>query len=195
MTVAIVGRIKSFIGLSSDTKPTDAPAGSIFAETDTGAIYVYTGSAWVYQDPTRELHARKTVAFDGSAGNGAVGTFTVFTLTGRVMIRGFTIFCSETLAGATATLQVGAGANINGLAAAVTATDIVADDWYAGTVSAPASVNYGTASASGQSSGVPVLKAISSDIIGTVGTAAITDGTLIIDAWYVPVTDDGKLAA
>lgn len=35
-----------YYGLSGDTKPTDAPAGSKYHETDTGDVYTYSGSAW-----------------------------------------------------------------------------------------------------------------------------------------------------
>ena len=36
-------------GLSTDTKPTDAPNGSVFLEMDTGDVYMYNadGSEWV----------------------------------------------------------------------------------------------------------------------------------------------------
>jgi hypothetical protein len=35
-----------YYGLSGDTKPTDAPAGSKYHESDTGDVYTYSGSAW-----------------------------------------------------------------------------------------------------------------------------------------------------
>ena len=37
---------KRFIGLSSDTKPSDAPAGSSYLETDTGLIWRWDGHNW-----------------------------------------------------------------------------------------------------------------------------------------------------
>jgi len=41
-------QVVTYYGLSSDTKPTMSAGqtGSTFIETDTGLIYVYTGSAW-----------------------------------------------------------------------------------------------------------------------------------------------------
>ena len=37
----------NYIGLSSDTKPTEGVApGSLFVEEDTGETYIYSGSAW-----------------------------------------------------------------------------------------------------------------------------------------------------
>lgn len=34
-------------GLSTDTKPATAPQGSRFVTTDTYAVYIFLGSAWV----------------------------------------------------------------------------------------------------------------------------------------------------
>ena len=45
MTVVLTTTIQRFIGLAADAKPTP-PAGSEFYETDSGATYVYDGSAW-----------------------------------------------------------------------------------------------------------------------------------------------------
>lgn len=36
----------TYVGLSTDTKPTDAPTNSIFFELNTGDIYYYTGETW-----------------------------------------------------------------------------------------------------------------------------------------------------
>lgn len=33
-------------GVSGDTKPTNAQTGWTFTETDTDAVYLFTGSAW-----------------------------------------------------------------------------------------------------------------------------------------------------
>ena len=46
MTVVLVMTIRNFVGVSGDTKPTDAPAGSTFYETDTRTSHVYDGTAW-----------------------------------------------------------------------------------------------------------------------------------------------------
>ncbi len=48
MSISLVaGPIQSFIGLSTDTKPTvGVPAGSSFFETDTASGWVYDGIAW-----------------------------------------------------------------------------------------------------------------------------------------------------
>ncbi len=40
-----------FIGLNSDTKPTPAPCGSTFFETDTQSTYIcYDGVSWTVKD-------------------------------------------------------------------------------------------------------------------------------------------------
>lgn len=46
MTVALITSIKTFVGVSGDTKPTDAPAGSTFYETNTRTTHIYNGTAW-----------------------------------------------------------------------------------------------------------------------------------------------------
>ena len=43
----LVNSPKQYCGVSSDTKPTGALAGSQFRETDTGDVYMSNGTAWV----------------------------------------------------------------------------------------------------------------------------------------------------
>lgn len=47
MTVVLLASIKSFLGLSTDTKPTDVPAGSRFYETDTQLGLIFDGRIYV----------------------------------------------------------------------------------------------------------------------------------------------------
>lgn len=47
MTVVLLRSTKNYLGVAADVKPSGAPAGSTFVETDTGARFVYDGSAWV----------------------------------------------------------------------------------------------------------------------------------------------------
>ena len=132
------------------------------------------------------LHVRRTVAFDGAAGNGAIGTVTAFTITGRVFVHRITVFCTENLAGATATISLGAAADVDEFLPVVTATTLDANDWWIGAGSDP---------------GVEAIPAtvqdrvLSQDIDLDVLVAAITDGTLVIDVWYDPITADGDLRA
>ena len=47
MTVSLIHAIQNFIGLASDDKPENPPAGSTFHESNTGEIYIYDGADWV----------------------------------------------------------------------------------------------------------------------------------------------------
>ena len=48
MTVQAIGAMNNrFIGLSTDTKPTDINAGATFYECNTGFLFIYNGYAWV----------------------------------------------------------------------------------------------------------------------------------------------------
>lgn len=38
-----------YMGLSTDSKPTDCKTGSIFVEVDTGKVFFFSGSVWVEQ--------------------------------------------------------------------------------------------------------------------------------------------------
>jgi len=87
MTVALIRTIKSFMGLSTDTKPTGVPAGSEFWAWDTGTLFkTYDGTNWiaysidsVVQPGTVDLH------------NGA-GARDLFTATGgSVWVEYFTL--------------------------------------------------------------------------------------------------------
>ena len=40
------GQTADYIGLSTDTKPSDVPVNTYFLENDTGDLYYYTGESW-----------------------------------------------------------------------------------------------------------------------------------------------------
>lgn len=77
MTVTLITTIKNFIGLSTDTMPTDVPPGSTFWAYDTGVLFkTYDGTNWmaysensVVQPGTIDLH-------------NAAATYDLFTATG-----------------------------------------------------------------------------------------------------------------
>lgn len=143
-----------------------------------------------YNEPPYRI--RKTITFDGSAENGAIGTVLVAAITGRVWIEKLTVFCTETLVGATATIELGHAAFSGAICGSTTATAIAANDWWAGTVQLPGSMNQAMSASNNQIvSGL--WKSMSQDIILTIATANITDGTLVIDLWFEPITDDGNL--
>lgn len=139
-------------------------------------------------------HVRKTIAFDGSANNGNLGDeVTVFTTTGRVQIEGLAIFCSDSLVCA-------AGGNtslkpfLNGVSwgAAeffVTAATI-------GTWADDNTIGFKDAYGIAMPGRVPVATGgdVTLSVFDAGAGADITDGTIIIDCWYLPITADGALA-
>lgn len=46
MAVTLKGSGANYLGLSTDTKPTDAAVNSIFTELDTNTDYYFTGETW-----------------------------------------------------------------------------------------------------------------------------------------------------
>ena len=135
---------------------------------------------------------RKTVAFTGAAGVGAQGTVAVFAVTGRVLLHRMIAFCTEDLAGATATIELGATGFTAGIIAQTTATDIDNGEFWQDATPQANGRNFAAAS---EASSAPRDTLLSSGIILTVGTADITDGTIIFDAWWEPITDGARLAA
>lgn len=126
----------------------------------------------------------KTTAFDGSAGNGAVGTVPLFTVTGDVLMRIFGV-CTESLAGASATISLGVSGNAVGMLPALTATTVAAGDLF---LDAGSPVGTGT---------IPNVKVVGdgSDIIITVATANITDGTIRWICVWRPLSADADVTA
>lgn len=48
MAVKLIEMVSNYIGLSTDTKPTSVPVGSIFFEYDSHVSYItYDGTNWV----------------------------------------------------------------------------------------------------------------------------------------------------
>lgn len=139
--------------------------------------------------------SRSVVTFDGSAGAGAVGTITVFTITGRVWIVRLIAFCSTLLAeaGATATLAMGVASDVDAFAGATNAVEIDADEWWVGTVPVLGAANLATTAGNGAGATIAINKALSENVILTVGAQAVNSGVLTMDAWYEPITDNGRL--
>ncbi len=129
----------------------------------------------------------KTIAFDGSAGNGATGDVVVFTITGRVWLLGLTAFCTEDLTegGATATVQLGTPARDGLLIAVVNAVDIDNNEWW--TDGTPVSEL-------DQMDAAQVDVLLSANIVILVSTQAVSNGTIVFDAYYIPITSNGALA-
>lgn len=129
------------------------------------------------------LVTKKTIAYTGAANLGAQGATTLFTVTGDVIATIFAV-CSENLAGATATIEAGISGNTAALLAQSTATDIDAGEVWIDT--GPATIE-----------AVPADKILTNgtDIIQTIATADITDGTLTYYCLWVPLTSGSTVVA
>lgn len=139
---------------------------------------------------TGQRHVRKTVTLDGGANNGNLGDIVpLFTLTGRVMVMYATAYVSVALACTAPTvtylyLLAGAGDLLTlaeGGGDFTGATGFLkgsapGDVGEGGFVYAPAAANIGLL------------------VYDFMGGADITAGTIIVDIWYLPITDDGALA-
>ena len=143
--------------------------------------------ATIIRGATGTRHARFSKTFADSSGNGAVGDVTLFAITGRVWLLGFTAFCTSGLSegGATATIQVGTAAVDGGIIAVVNAVDIDTNEFWMDGTPAAELVQMDAAQ-------VDVL--LSSNIVAKVTSQAVSGGTIIFDAWYIPVTSNGALA-
>lgn len=134
----------------------------------------------------------KTIEFDGGAGSGAVGTVSVFTITGKVLLRAIVGTCSESLVsagGGTLVLEASDGFD---LIPQTTATDLDADDLWA---DASPAETVGVALAATQKDIVLNGGASGATVVITVGTDDVTDGTITIHALFYPLSSDGDLEA
>lgn len=124
----------------------------------------------------------KTITFVNGAGTGAIGTVALFTVVGSIFIERLTARCLTSLAGATATVEVGVAGNTAGLIALTTGTDIDDGDWWH---DAGPEVGIGT----------PILnRSVEGNIIITVATANLTAGAIEFEGFYYPISADGNLA-
>lgn len=129
---------------------------------------------------------RKDIAFDGTTGNGEIGTVALFTVTGDVRIK-VSAICTETCVGA-GSIEVGiAGATATIIAQLVDATDLVTGEiWHDPTPDASIEL----------SSVFPAnIIAAGADVILTVGSANVTDGTITFVAEWEPLSTDGAVVA
>lgn len=125
---------------------------------------------------THGLGTSKTIAFDGTAGNGATGTITLLTVTGSVFLNVFAL-CTEDLAGASATIEIGTATSTACLCDQVVGTTI--DNhmtYHEGNLGVGANVASHSHS-------------MDEDIILTIGTADLTNGTLEIYFNWTPLSE------
>lgn len=132
---------------------------------------------------------RKTLALTGANNLGELDepTISLFTVTGRVLVVALAPFCTEDLASAGGgTLALGVTGNTAAMIAATTATDI--DSGKVWVDATPAVGAEALPSALG-----PVL--VNANIIATVATADITDGTIEFDCLWIPMSAGASLVA
>ena len=120
---------------------------------------------------------------------GSQGAFTIFTVTGDVLLQVFGI-CDIAGAGATATIELGVSGDTAGFIAQATATDLIANEvWTDATptltkeILDPAAVPRTWIVAAGQ------------DVIFTIGTADLTAGDIDFYALWRPLSGDGLVVA
>ena len=128
---------------------------------------------------------RKERVYTGASGLGLAGATTLYTVTGSVLVR-IVGACTEDLVGA-ATLEVGISGNTAGLLAQIAdATTLDAGESYIDATPA-------TLEAVDFSSGFIIANG--QDIIETIGTTNITDGTLTYYCFWRPLSIDGNVVA
>lgn len=133
--------------------------------------------------------AVKTVAFTGATGLGEVGAVSLFTVTGRVLIVAIVPSCTEDLVSAGGgSLALGVTSNTALFIAATTATDIDTGEIWVDTapdangVALPAALK-------------DIVLHDNDEIIGTVATGDITDGTIEVIVEWVPLSSGASVVA
>jgi len=122
----------------------------------------------------------KTVTFDGTTW-GDIGTDTIATVTGRVLITHLSAYCSTLLAGATATIELGTTNNTAALIAQTTATDLDATEFWK------------DATPEAEVSDAITNKVVGSNILLTTATAAVTSGVIEFSFLWLPLSVDGNI--
>lgn len=139
-----------------------------------------------------QAHVRNIL--DASVSNWATGAIVVFTIEGRVIVDLVTAFCTTSLGAGAGTIQLGDAVDNDSFMPPTVKTSLDADDWWMHTTTVSGAFNAELPSDAGQTD-VKRNKAISTDIIITNVTAAVTSGVVVFDAWYTPITDGAYLAA
>lgn len=127
-------------------------------------------------------HFIKTITFDGTSGNGAIGTVAIGTVTGRICIVRASAYCRTLLTGAGATIELGTANNTAALIAQTTATDVDATEFWR------------DATPEVEVSPAITDMNVAASIIITVGTAAVDTGKIEFGFMWVPMSADGLLA-
>ncbi len=192
MAVVLIQSIKPYIGLSGDVKPTPPTpsAGSTFYETDTAQTYVYDGSAWQLRtDPGARRVAIGNYNFGDDAG--VQGAFTIYTITGDVLLSVFGICdVALTTGGVAPTLELGVSGNTAILIPQIVdARGLILNEiWYDATPTTTV-----------QQLDIPGARdfviAGGQDAIMTLGGANLTAGDIDFYALWAPLSADGLVVA
>ena len=146
------------------------------------------------QSDTALRHVRQSWTFVAGT-TGSVAAHTVFTITGRVFVDLITAFCSDTLTSAgTPAITLGTAGDADGFIVAPTggAPGLVTGDWWTSAASANLSVGP-VVVVTGQQVTSQRYKLLSESILLDIPVSTVTGGTLIFDAWYLPITDGSSL--
>lgn len=130
---------------------------------------------------TLGLTESKSITY-AAATTGAVGTTTLFTVTGLVRLTIFAVASGTDLTGS-GTLEVGIAGNTAALIAQTAATAIDVGEFWYGTTPVTVGVTPGTF----------LLSA--TNIIQTIGTNTVTAGTLTYYCLWAPISADGNVVA
>lgn len=126
----------------------------------------------------------KTVTFNGTANNGAVGTIAIFNVTGRVLLTvRHTFAVTSPVQGGGGTISLGTANNVAGLLTAIPAGGLAANRWWRNTA------------ADNEVSGAAIVDAVSANIILTVAVAAVSEGQLQFYVEWVPLSTNAVLVA
>lgn len=140
---------------------------------------VKTGSS-----PVALRRARATLVATGGAPWADGVAETIFAITGRVLIAYLTAFCTESLVGA-GTMVLGTSSQTAGLIASTVPNNLDVNEWWN---------DAGPAEGMEQIIATAIDAVCSEDIELLPGGANVTDGTIVFDVWYLPITDNGALA-
>ena len=128
--------------------------------------------------------ASSAVAFDGTIG--AVGTATLFNVTGEVIVRIFGA-CSENIAGTIASASVGVLGETSALIATTLATDIDNNEIWRDATPTSAVETF--------SNVVEFLVINGQDIVYEIAGTALSDGTITFHCLWKPISEDGNVTA
>lgn len=142
----------------------------------------------------------KTITFDGSAGNGAVGEVTLFTVTGIVVVNLIMSQCVTDLteAAATATISLGTTTTPQAFNQNINAVDIDAGEFVGGGDTTPAGGGLTLKHhiiAAGQVNNIAVDVVCDEDIVWTIGTQNVNGGSITTYLQWTALSQDGRVVS